>query len=268
MAANLATLLADLRAETEVTLAMVDALPGPDWERATPASGWAIRDQVSHLAYFDDAATLAASAPDRFTAQARELMATGDGFPDEVAARYRDLPSTELLAWWRRARERLISTFSGVDPRTRVPWYGPDMSAASSITARLMETWAHGQDIADTLGVQREATRRLRNIAHLGVSTFGFAHTLRGLQVPKVGVRVALDAPDAQRWVWGPEDAIDRVEGPALDFCLVVTQRRHVADTGLQVTGSVAERWMSIAQAFAGAPGSGRPPTAEARTRP
>jgi uncharacterized protein (TIGR03084 family) len=134
------------------------------------------------------------------------------------------------------------------------------MSAASSATARLMETWAHGQDVADTLGVQRLATGRLRHVAHLGVATLGFSFQLNGRPVPAEPVRVELSVPGGETWTWGPAGVPDSVTGPALDFCLAVTQRRHLDDTGLRVTGPVAAEWMSIAQAFAGAAGPGRSP--------
>jgi uncharacterized protein (TIGR03084 family) len=137
------------------------------------------------------------------------------------------------------------------------------LGLASSVTGRLMETWAHGQDIADALGARREPTARLRHIADLGVRTFAFSFRLRGLPVPAEQVRVELTGPDGpagQRWTWGPEDAANRVAGDAEEFCLVVTQRRNLADTGLTVTGPVAAQWIAIAQAFAGAPSDPRPP--------
>ena len=64
----------------------------------------------------------------------------------------------------------------------------------------------------------------------------------------------ALTAPGGETWTWGDPASPDRVEGSALDFCLVVTQRRLLADTELTVTGDAAREWMAIAQAFAGGP--------------
>jgi uncharacterized protein (TIGR03084 family) len=253
-------LLADLAAETQAVRDLLAPLDDAGWATATPSPGWAIRDQISHLAYFDEAAALAVSDPVRFRAEAAALMGTGPGFPDDIARQYRDLPPATLLSWFDGARDRFTAIFTRTDPAARLPWYGPDMSAASSVTARLMETWAHGQDVADALGVRREPTGRLRHIAHLGVRTFGFCFQLHGRPVPDAPVRVEVAGPDGITWGWGPCDARDRVTGPALDFCLVVTQRRHVADTALKVDGPVATEWISIAQAFAGAPGRGRPP--------
>ena len=264
MAVDLPQLLNDLAAETEVVDALLSGLQAQDGERPTPALGWAIRDQVSHLAYFDDTAVLAARHPERFEAEKAELTAVGDGFVDAVAERYRSMPPGELLSWLRSSRRRLIDTFGGIDPSAKLPWFGPPMSAASSVTARLMETWAHGRDIADTLGAASPATDRLRQIAHIGVRTFGFSFQLRGLPVPSEPVFVELSAPSGATWSWGPSDAANTVRGPAEDFCLVVTQRRNVKDTGLAVTGPVATEWMTVAQAYAGAPGPGRPARAEA----
>ena len=260
MAVDMRGLLADLTAETRVLEDMLVPLDEAGWDRPTPAPRWAIRDQVSHLAYFDEAAVAAATDPARFRADAADLMTQGAGFPDEIARRYRRMPPAELLGWFRAARTRFVSVFTSLDAKARLPWYGPDMSAASSVTARLMETWAHGQDIADALGVRRQPAARLRHISHLGVSTFGFAFALNRRPVPRQRVRVELTAPDGSVWAWGPEDAPDLVAGTALDFCLVVTQRRNIADTALRVTGPLATEWMGIAQAFAGAPGPGRPP--------
>jgi uncharacterized protein (TIGR03084 family) len=260
MPADIPALLADLDAETDVVEHLLETLDDTAWESPTPAAGWAIRDQVSHLAYFDETATLAATDPDRFRAEAAALTALGDDFAGLVAENYRNLSPEELFQWFRRARQAFLTVFRSVDPGTRLPWYGPDMSPASSITARLMETWAHGQDIADTLGASLEPTRRLWHIARLGVGTLAFSFTLHGRPVPTAPVRVILTAPDRDMWSWGPPEAANTVYGPALDFCLVVTQRRNVADTALDLTGPVATEWMTIAQAFAGPPGPGRPP--------
>lgn len=260
MALDMHALVDDLAAETAVINDVLMTRSDADWDLPTPAEGWAIRDQISHLAYFDETATLAASDPDRFRAEASALVAIGDGFPDAIAERYRMMPIAELKDWFTAARGALIETFGEIDPKTRLPWYGPDMSAASSVTARLMETWAHGQDIVDTLGVTRTPTARLRNIAHLGVSTRSFAYRLRKLSEPEVPVYVALDAPDGDSWTWGAANDANSVTGTVLDFCLVVTQRRHLSDTTLHVTGDAATEWMSISQAFAGGVGSGRAP--------
>jgi uncharacterized protein (TIGR03084 family) len=152
-----------------------------------------------------------------------------------------------------------LNTFRNLDPRARLPWFGPPMSAASSLTARIMETWAHTQDIADALGVTREPTSRLRHVAHIGVGARAFSYAVHDRPLPQAQVRVELTGPDGDLWTWGPAEAENRVTGPALDFCLLVTQRRHRDDLALVIDGPAAAEWMSIAQAFAGAAGTGRP---------
>jgi uncharacterized protein (TIGR03084 family) len=258
----MAALAADLAAESAVTRALVAGLDEAGWHTPTPAAGWDITDQISHLAYFDEVTVRSAVDPAGFEA---ELAAARDGVnPDAIAARFRDRTGAQLLGWFEQARADLLNTFASLDPRARLPWFGPPMSAASSLTARIMETWAHTQDIADALGVTREPTSRLRHVAHIGVGARAFSYAVHGQTPPQTPVLVELTGPDGDRWTWGPEDAADRVSGPALDFCLLVTQRRHRDDLALVIEGPAATEWMSIAQAFAGAAGTGRPRTTHA----
>jgi uncharacterized protein (TIGR03084 family) len=260
MPVDLVQLLSDLQDETGSVNELLADLDDEGWNMPTPAAGWAIRDQVSHLAYFDDAAVMAAVEPDRFLIDARSLEDHGPDFATYVVEQYRTLTPEQLRDWFLSSRNRLIEIFVQLDPRGRLPWYSQPMSVASAVTARIMESWAHGQDIADAIGVERRPSGRLRHIAHLGVQTFAFSFALHGLDVPTTPVRVELGAPDGTVWAWGDPTADEMVRGPALDFCLVVTQRRRVADTALVTKGAVAGRWLGIAQAFAGPAGEGRPP--------
>jgi uncharacterized protein (TIGR03084 family) len=257
---RIASLVDDLLAESSELRGVLGPRPASDWARPTPAAGWTITDQVTHLAYFDDVTRISITDPEQFQAEAEQLVAGGQDFPDRVAARFHDTPPREVLAWFDRSRAELTQAFRAADPAARLPWFGPAMSPASSVTARLMETWAHGQDILDTIGIGRVPTPRLRHVADLGIRALRYSYAVNGLAVPADPVRVELAAPDGQCWTWGPADARDRVAGDALDFCLVVTQRRHRDDTGLDVRGPAAAQWIAIAQAFAGAPGPGRAP--------
>jgi uncharacterized protein (TIGR03084 family) len=260
MPADVGALLAELDQETALLLELVEGLDEQIWSRATPAEGWTIRDQITHLAYFDDATVQAAIDPEAFNRAKEEAIRNADGITGSVATRFSGMPGVDALAWFRRARWELVRVFSRVDPAARIPWYGPDMSPASAVTARIMETWAHGQDVLDALGARRGGSPGLRQVAHLGVRTLANSFVSHGRPVPDAPVRVELTAPDGDVWVWGPESAPDRITGPAVDFCLVVTQRRHPGDTALVAQGSVAGAWLSIAQAFAGPPGPGRQP--------
>jgi uncharacterized protein (TIGR03084 family) len=258
-------LLADIEAEHSDLDAMVDSIDEPGWDRPTPAAGWAVRDQMSHLAFFDDAAVLAMTDPAAFTALADAAISAADPMAEHLR-RGRASSGTELLTWWRSSRGTMVRAARALSPGARVPWFGPPMGALSFVSARLMETWAHGQDVADALGTRRVATARLRHIAHLGVRTRPFSYAVRGLEPPSTPVHVALTGPADEFWEFQERDATDSISGPALDFCLVVTQRRNVSDTGLVVEGDAATEWMSIAQAFAGPPGPGRPAGVEKGT--
>jgi uncharacterized protein (TIGR03084 family) len=253
-------LLADLAAEHADLDAIVTALPDADWDLPTPAEGWSVRDTVSHLAFFDERAVDAVTAPEVFRAGLSDVLVDPAAFIDAGPVRGRTLSPAEVVEWWRSARAATIDAFRDADVAVRVPWYGPDMSVTSLVTARLMETWAHGQDIADAVQVRRTPTGRLRHIAHLGVATYTFSFIATGREAPGVPVRVELTAPDGTTWCFGPAEATNRVTGSALGFCLLVTQRRHVGDTDVRATGPVAQEWVAIAQAFAGPAGSGRQP--------
>ncbi|SNR77982.1 TIGR03084 family protein [Haloechinothrix alba] len=255
---QLVELLDDLDAEGADLDALVTEQPAGQWRLPTPAPGWTIAHQIAHLAWTDEVALLAATRPEEFRSELDLAANDPDGFVDRAAERGAAKGVTELLATWRTGRSRLRAALAELPEGTRLPWFGPPMKPASMATARLMETWAHGQDVADALGVVRTGTDRLRHVAHIGVRTRDFAYHAHSLQPPAEEFRVELEGPTGQQWTWGPGDARQRVTGSALEFCLVVTQRRHPDDTALAAEGDEARRWLGIAQAFAGPPGQGR----------
>jgi uncharacterized protein (TIGR03084 family) len=259
MATDLQPLLDDVRAEQADLRALVESA---DLDAPTPAEGWDVRDAISHLSGTDHEATVAATDPDRFVAGLQEVAKDIEGFLTGQLVEFRELPREQVLQRWQERFDRMLAAFAEVPPGTKVPWYGPPMSPASFATARLMEYWAHGQDVADALGVRRPPTGRLRHICHLGVRTRDFAHVNRGLAPPDVPIEVQLTAPDGSTWSYGDAGADQRVTGTAEDFCLLVTQRRHRDDTALEAIGDQASRWLDVAQAFAGPPGPGRAPGA------
>ena len=250
----------DLLAETADLTRVLARLSDGDWRMATPAEGWSIRDTIAHLAFFDGTATLAATDADAFAVSTRAIFDR----PDPMAAATETAGARNgaaMLAWFDGERSSMVEVFRTLDPKTRVPWYGPAMAATSFATARLMETWAHGQDVFDALGVTRPASDRLRHVAHIGVRARPFSYATNKKAMPAGDVRVELECPSGgEPWVWNDEEHEHVVSGSALDFCLVVTQRRHIADTDLAVRGARAEDWIPIAQAFAGGPGGGRRP--------
>ncbi|UCG07779.1 MAG: TIGR03084 family protein [Desulfobacterales bacterium] len=252
------TICFDLANEQQALDAIVADLDEAGWKTMTPSDGWNIKEQIRHLAYFEERARLCASNPAGFKRWLTEMLQDLKRMNAHIETTGSDLSATETLNWWREERSALLEILEKMDRKDRLPWYGPDMSAMSFATARLMETWAHGQDIVDALGVERKPTEGLRHIAHLGVSTFGWSYANRQMEVPQTPVRVELTGPSGDLWAWGPEDTKDIVKGPAEDFCLVVVQRRHVADTNLMIIGETAAQWMSITQAYAGPPGEGR----------
>ena len=256
MATDVTPVLTDLQEEFDDLDAVVAEV---ELEADTPAAGWDVRDTVAHLAGTDVEAVRALTDPEGFLAGLVVVARDIEGFLTSQLTERRGLTKEELTTSWRDGFGRLLAALKA-PAHQPVPWYGPPMSPTSFATARLMEYWAHGQDIADAAGVERTSTERLRHICHLGVRTRGFAYANRGLTAPEVPVRVELEAPGGGLWTYG--DGEQSVRGSALDFCLLVTQRRHRDDLALVAEGAAADQWLDIAQCFAGPPGPGRAPVA------
>lgn len=257
---RLEAVLADLAAEGDTLEARVALLGEAGWRTPTPAAGWDVAHQIAHLAWTDESAVKAATGKQRWDALVLAALADPEGFVDAEAARGAQADHLTLLERWRTSRKELATVLRDHPPGEKIPWYGPPMSATSMATARFMETWAHALDVSEALGAVPEPTDRIRHVAHLGVRTRDFAFAAHDLEVPAEEFRVELTAPSGGSWVFGPEDAAQSVRGPAYDFCLLVTQRRHRDDLALVATGADADRWLDVAQAFAGPPGPGRQP--------
>lgn len=250
--------LADLTAEGDELEATVALLDEQGWRTPVPAEGWDIATTIVHLAWTDECAIAAGTDKSAWDALVLQAIGNPDGFVDEEAFAGAKAPAPEILARWRTSRPALAQMLREYPEGERIPWYGPPMSPASMGTARFMETWAHALDVYDALGVTREPTDRIRHVAHIGVRTRDFAFGVHGLEPPAEPFRVVLKAPSGALWEWGPVDAAQTVIGSAYDFCLRVTQRRHRDDLDLVATGPDADRWLDIAQAFAGPSGAGR----------
>lgn len=259
----------DFKEESDALHAVLEPLDEAAFTVPTAFNAWTINDVVQHLHHFNIMADLSLSDEATFLTEYAKVKALREqvGFVAASNQMLGGLSGHELLTTWRDYVAVMTPRFAEADPRKRVKWAGPDMSVRSSITARLMETWAHGQEIYDLLGLDRVNGDGIRNIAHLGVNTFGWTFVNRSEPVPDVVPYVTLTAPSGDTWTWGEPSESERIEGQADAFCQVVCQTRNIADTTLQVTGGVASRWMSVAQCFAGPPKDPPPPGTRAKSR-
>lgn len=253
--------LTDLADEGAALLAMVEPLDESGWRTPTPARGWDVATQIAHLAWTDEVAVAAATDQVRWDAFVMEAINDPEGFVDAQALEGGRAPANELLVRWREAGQAMHEALRNYPQGEKMPWFGPPMSPTSMATARFMETWAHSLDVSEALGVEPQPTDRIRHVTHLGVRTRNFSFGLHSLQPPTEEFRVELRAPSGELWGWGPADAAQSVKGSAFDFCLRVTQRRHRDDLDLVAVGADADRWLDLAQAFAGPPGPGREAT-------
>lgn len=245
----------DLVAEAEELHVFLGTLRQEDWGRATAFQQWTPWDVVAHLHLYDLVSLTALEGEQAFRARRDQLVrALGAGMSNAELARaeFGHLGPRELQEHWIRDCREMAEQLGESDPKRRLPWFGPDMGVRMFTTARLMETWAHGQEVYDLLGVARTPTDRLEHVATLGVRTFGWTFANRGLQPPGPPPYVRLVAPSGAIWEWNEPSESDCIRGQALDFCHVVTQGRNVADTKLELVGEVARSWMAIAQCFAG----------------
>lgn len=263
----LARVLADLAAESEALDAVVAPLDAAGWRTPTPAKGWTVAHQIAHLAWTDETAVTAATDKEAWDEAVLAAIENPQGYVDAEAERGAQADPADLLERWRVARRTIAMTLEQYPPGAKIPWYGPPMSATSMATARFMETWAHSLDVHEALGHPVEPNDRVRHVVHIGVRTRRFSFSLRDLEPPTEEVRVVLVSPSGDRWTYGPEEASQVVRGSAYDFALLVTQRRNRADLELTATGAVADRWLDIAQAFAGPPGPGREPAVDEEAR-
>ncbi len=234
---------------------LVAGLTKEQWYEKTPGLQWTIYDQVAHITFFDHEALLSIENLSLFKKRAEKFMnviRAGQSWRAYVNPLLDAGTPEKILTLWRDIRIRLMLRLSKMSPRDRMAWYGPDMAARSMATARLMETWAHSQDVFDTLAIKRVNCHRLYHIAHIGVKTFAWSFIIKEQRVPQIKPHVELTGPSGELWKWGESTSTQRVWGSAKDFCLVVTQRRNIADTQLKWQGEDAKKWLTIAQAFAG----------------
>lgn len=247
----------DLKDEQEALDKFVTSLKDEQWDLATPADGWSIKDSIVHIAHIDEIAVAAINGDNSHFELAGRIGVT---FNEEGLKRGRTMKPSQILDWWREARTTMNGELIKLDPKARIPWFALPMGTRAFATARLMETWAHGLDCYDTVGVKPVDTDRLRHVAFLGWQARPYAYQVNGLLLPDTPLRIELVLPSGKVWVQGLEGAENVISGSAGDFCRVAVRRRHWKDTNLRIKGSEALRFIEIAQTYAGPSGTGKKP--------
>lgn len=261
--------IADLVADAEDVDRMIAGLSESQWTLPTPAEGWTVAHQVGHLAFVFRIAGLAAGNPEGFKALTQRIGAGFGAFDKAVNAaldEYLVLSREALVARWRAERDAGVAALAAVPDGTLVPWLVRPIPAAVLCAAGMTELLAHGQDIADALGVERQYTDRIKRIVGFVVHTWDFGYQSNDLTPPVEQFRFEITAPSGAQWVFGPADATQTITGSAVDLCLLAGRRRHHEDLGLVATGEDAKAWLELAQAYRGPAGKGRTPGQFARS--
>lgn len=248
----------DFRAESTALYELLNGRSNSEMAENTLFKKWTTNDVIQHLFYWNEMAALQIVDEAELMNRLKQVMEHKGGMRGCERDHLSGLVGQDLLEAWHKDTHTTADVFANADPKQRLKWAGPDMSARSSITARLMETWAHGQEVYDHFGVHRQNKDRIKNIAVLGVNTFGWTYKARGENPPGELPYLALTSPSNEIWEFGTPSQTDKIVGLAEEFCQVVTQTRNIADTALEVTGVIAKDWMSKAQCFAG--GAETPP--------
>lgn len=243
-------LLDDLTAEQRELQQRLRAIDRDGWLQPTPARGWDLRDTIAHLADTDEMAIATATGAPGSIRERAAAAASGEDLTYQGVLRGRRRSGSEVLAWWESTTAAEHQMFESLDPNMRVPW-GIGMRVPSFVTARLMETWAHGLDVAAAVGVEPVDTDRLAHVAWLATRALPYAYTLAGREPPPEPVRVELTLPSGAEWTTGPADATNRITGPAGEYCRVFVHRMKLGDArGLRAKGPAATSALAVARAF------------------
>ncbi len=258
----------DFREESLTLKTLIADLDDVAFEKTTQFKSWTINDVLRHLHFWNKAVMVATEGDEAFSAFFEGVgahMTKGGSLPEYEKAHLEGLSGGALREAWASLVDETADAYAVLDPSARVPWAGPSMSARSAISARQMETWAHGQEVFDALAADREEHDRIRNIVILGINTFGWTFKVRGEIPPEPMPNVSLVSPSGELWAYGESQHSNFIQGDAVEFAQVVTQTRNIADTSLTVIGDPAKDWMSKAQCFAG--GASPPPAKGSRFR-
>lgn len=251
----------DFEAESGALAAILTDASEETFNSVTQFKSWTIDDIIAHLYMWNHAANLTLESRETFQAFFTPIGGQMLAGKTHIEVQREWLDETQngvrgkaLLEQWRKTYASTANAYRNAAPDDRVAWAGPDMSVSAAIIARQMETWAHGQAIFDILGLEREDKDRIRNICHLGVTTYSWTFRNRGEEPPQPKPYVRLTAPSGALWEWNEPQNDNVVSGSAVEFAQVVTQTRNIEDTTLKTIGDNATQWMTIAQCFAGPP--------------
>ena len=251
----------DFRDECNAVYSILENLKEQDYEMPTQFKGWTFNNVIGHLHVWNYAADISLKDGDEwknFANSAMQALGSGSSMNEFEQTITKGIKGPELLSMWKEYYTDMTERFAVADPKKRVKWMGPDMSVRSSISARHMETWAHAQELYDSLGLDRINEDRIKNIVIIGNNTFKWCFTVHKKTLPSIKPYLKLKSPSGAIWEYNEPSEEHKIEGLAEEFCQVVTQVRNIKDVNLKLTGSIADEWMTVAQCFAG--GAEQPP--------
>ena len=254
--------------ESNAVYELLSNLSNDEFKSPTQFKGWTFNNVIGHIHVWNYAADISLKDGDEWKEFANNALsslgggATINQFEQTIL---KGVEGKELLDLWKNYYSEMTKRFATADPKKRVKWMGPDMSVRSSISARHMETWAHAQELYDSMGIDRKNEDRIKNIVIIGNNTFKYCFTINKRNLHPETPYLKLTSPSGKLWEFNDKRNENIIEGSAEEFCQVVTQVRNIKDVNLNVRGDIAKEWMSIAQCFAG--GAEQPPKPGSRKK-
>ena len=127
----------DFRGESIALFELLGAADPACFNEPTQFKDWSINTVLQHLHFWNQMAAFQLTDEAELAATLNHISAFEGGMRAYEAAHFQGLAGADLLSVWRDGVDKTADLFAACDPKARLKWAGPDMSARSSITCLL-----------------------------------------------------------------------------------------------------------------------------------